>query len=168
MNPNQQIAIAYHEAGHAVIGRVLGLVCGDATLSSSEHDALGDAHVERRWRWREREYGAPKELAEAFCIALYAGAEAERVILGDANENLLVGDGVDQERATHALIDVGGVRGASYVCDDVWERHEARLRRKAKALVQQHRAVIERVAKALIEHGTLRADEIDKIVPIRA
>ena len=35
---------AYHEAAHAVIGRVLGLVCGEVTLASP--DGLGHAHVE--------------------------------------------------------------------------------------------------------------------------
>ena len=73
------------------------------------------------------------------------------------------GDGEDQARAAAALKDVG-VRGASYVGDDVWERYEANLRRKARTLVSQHRASIERVASALLERGTLQADEIDALV----
>jgi hypothetical protein len=109
---------AVHEAGHAVIGRVLGLVCGEITL--------------------ETPYGG----------------------LGHESD----GDGVDQSRATQALCDARGVRGASYVGDDVWEKYEAKLRRKAGALVQQHRLDIERVAQALIERGTLTNEEIDQLL----
>ena len=154
--------IAIHEAAHAVIGRGLGLVCGETSLTSP--DGLGHAHVERRWKWREREYGAPKQLADAFCIALYAAVEAERAILGVADPD---GDDEDQHRATRALCDVGGVRGASYVGDEVWERHEAKLRRKAASLVTQHRASIERVARVLIDRGRLEAAEIDALLAER-
>jgi len=115
MTSKQEIAVAacLHEAGHAVVGRVLGLVCGEVTLATP--DGLGHAHVEPRWRWREREYGAPKQLAEAFAVALYAGAESERVILGISEPD---GDGVDQERATGELARHVRVPGARFVGDD--------------------------------------------------
>jgi hypothetical protein len=95
-------------------------------------------------------------LADAFCIALYAGAEAERLIVGSEDG----GDSVDCERAT-ACLEMVGVRGAAFVKDDVWDRHVELLRRKAKSLVSLHRTRIERVGQALIERGRLSEDEIE-------
>ncbi|MFD1982644.1 hypothetical protein ACFSOZ_08140 [Mesorhizobium newzealandense] len=107
--------------------------------------------LDPRFHW-ERGDGAKRPIVEAFCIALYAGAEAERIILGTSD----VGESVDCERATACLAWLG-LRGASYVGDDVFDRHEARLRAKARLAVIQHRGAIERVAAALVEHLSLRA-----------
>jgi ATP-dependent Zn protease len=42
------ISIAYHEAGHAVRGRVLGLDCGSATIAPDD-DAAGHAITADPW-----------------------------------------------------------------------------------------------------------------------
>jgi ATP-dependent Zn protease len=152
-------ATAYHEAGHAVIGRVLGLVCGEVTVVPNIEDSVGHAHVENPIHRWERGDGSRTELADSFCISLYAGAEAEKTILGSND----VGDGPDCDRAT-ACLKIIGVRGAAFVGDDVWERHEDRLRQKAARLVRLHRHQIEIVAQALLECGTLQAEEIDALL----
>jgi hypothetical protein len=116
---------------------------------------VGHAHVECRWKLPSRDR-VRKALADAFCIALYAGAEAERVFFAIEPD----GDEIDRERATQALCKVG-VRGARFVGDEVWEKHEAKLRRKARILVQEERARIERVAQGLVKHKTLTSEEVD-------
>ncbi len=152
---------SYHEAGHAVIAPVLGLPCGKVTVVGADEDELGHAVVGDPIRTWERGDGPRRPLVEASCISLYAGAEAERVILGQRGD----GDGFDSDKAT-SLIKIIGVRGASYVGDDVWERYEARLRRRSNELVHLHQHRIERVAKALQERGTLEAEEVDAMLAI--
>jgi hypothetical protein len=51
------LATAIHEAGHAVIGRVLTLVCGRATIRT-DHDSAGHNMVEEPYactsHWEQR------------------------------------------------------------------------------------------------------------------
>jgi ATP-dependent Zn protease len=152
-------ATAVHEAGHAVIGRVLGMVCGEATIVPDNADEMGHAHPENPLHRWKRGDGSRKQLADDFCISLYAGAEAEKLILGGED----VGDGVDNERATHCLCALG-IPGAAFVGDDAWERYEDRLHQKAATLVRAHRSKIEIVAGALLQRGTLSSEEIDALV----
>ena len=154
-------ATAYHEAGHAVIARVLGLPCGRVTIVGADEDELGHAVVGDPIRTWERGDGPRRPLVEASCISLYAGVEAERVILGQQDS----GDDFDSDKAT-SLIKIIGVRGASYVGDDVWDRYEARLRRRSNELVRIHQRQIERVAKALQERGTLESEEVDAMLAV--
>ncbi len=100
-----------------------------------------------------------RKLAEAFCIALYAGAEAEHAFAPSEH----AGDDEDRERATEALKRVG-VPGAQYVGDEGWERREALLRRRANMLVRRYSSKIERVAAALLITGSLESDAVDAIV----
>jgi hypothetical protein len=152
-------AVAVHEAGHAVIGRVLGLACGEATIEpSTDSENLGYAVISNPLQHWERGEGPRRPLAEAFCISLYAGAEAERLIVGSNP----VGDGTDCERGTAAMNAVG-VRGASYVADDAYDRYEARLRGRATGLVRQYRRAIERVADALLS-GPLTNEKLTQLI----
>jgi hypothetical protein len=130
------------------------------TIEPDGDDHLGYSVMDDpRFSW-QRGDGAKRPIVEAFCIALYAGAEAEKFILGSVD----IGDGVDCDRAMNCLAWLG-LPGASYVGDDVFDRHEARLRAKARlAVIQQHRAAIERVAAALMEHGSLSADQVVALI----
>jgi hypothetical protein len=91
------------------------------------------------------------------------GAEAEKVFFG--NDERVVGDCTDQERATNCLKKVG-VPGAQYVQDDAWDRYEDRLRKRAAVLVRHNRHTIERVALALPDREELTAEEIDTLIGI--
>lgn len=150
---------AIHEAGHAVISRVLGLPCGEVTIESDDDQELGYAAVDDPGRDWQRGDGPRRPLIEASCVGLYAGAEAERIIVG----NTVAGDGPDCSKAT-SLISIVGVRGAVFVGDDVWERYEARLRSRSVALVKKHRWQIERVAHALTEQGTLTDEQVNELI----
>ena len=156
---NDERHTAHHEAGHAVIARVLGLSCGGASIISEEGHSRGHSVIDDpRFSW-QRGDGPKRQAADAFCVALYAGYESEFACIDDF-EN---GDHVDRERATGCLA-WAGVRGARFVGDDIWDRHERRLREKAGRLVKDHRLTIERVAAALIERRTLDAGEIDVLM----
>src|SRR6478672_11015359 len=121
MRKDLRYATAVHEAGHAVIGRILGLPCGTVTIEPSDDQELGHADVDDPGRVWQRGDGPRRPLIEKSCVCLYAGREAERIIAGSAE----VGDGPDCRKAT-SLISIIGVRGAAFVSDDVWDRYEAR------------------------------------------
>jgi cell division protease FtsH len=159
MDNRLRFATAVHEAGHAVIGRILGLPCGGATIESSNDGELGHADVDdpiREWR---RGDGSRRPLIEKSCVCLYAGAEAERIVNGTA----YVGDGPDCSKAT-SLISIIGVRGAAFVNDDVWDRYEAKLRSRSGILVAKHGTQIERIAEALMKQGALTSQQIDALM----
>ena len=127
-----------HEAGHAVIGRVLGLPCGAVTINPGDVNELGHAIVSDPIREWERGDGPRRPMMEASCVCLYAGGAAERIICGGADAH----NSADQSKV-RSLIEMLGVRAASFVGDDVWERYEA------------------------VYRGTLHADEIDELMRLR-
>ncbi len=151
-------ATAIHEAGHAVIGCVLGLLCGGATIIQDE-DSAGHAITNDPWAilsaWETR--GKYRETETAFrarIIAFMAGREAEIALLSSSQG----GDGDDQYQIA--------LMADAELCDDPedWARWEPRLRRQTRRLIAHHRDTIERVAEVLLEHGTLEPDEIDRLV----
>ena len=151
---------AVHEAAHAVIGRVLGIEAGEVTIRPTPDQSIGHSVLaDPRFDWRRCD-GTKAKAANSFVVALFAGAEAEHYLMHSQE----VGDGIDQERATACLAWAGAVRGASFVGDDHFDRHEANLRKKAAAPVRQHRSAIERVANALLERETLSGPEVDALI----
>lgn len=152
--------IAIHEAGHAVIGRVLTMACGGATivpddeLGSEGHAVIADVETTiRQWEMREkfRDYVSA---VRGRIIAIQAGHEAEAELLGRA-----AGDDEDDRICAAALIEDAGIAA------DREGRSLLRLREAARALVRRHRGAIERVAAALSERGALTGDEIDAMLP---
>jgi ATP-dependent Zn protease len=155
----QRRATAYHEAGHAVIGRVLALPCGRATIRPDyEEGVAGQALTEEPYtclrEWEKR--GKVRDAAAAWhgrIIVYMAGAEAEMELLGSE----AIGDGYD--RLQIALMAEEIPAGETF-----WERLEPRLRAMTRMLVRRHRVLIEQVAKALLARSTLSAKSLDKIV----
>jgi ATP-dependent Zn protease len=87
---------AVHEAGHAVIGRVLGMVCGHATIVPDD-DSLGHSIAADPWMiahaWEQR--GKYRDMSSVFrgrILGFMAGAEAEAEIL----HRTAIGDGDDR------------------------------------------------------------------------
>jgi hypothetical protein len=164
---------AVHEAGHAVVGRVLGLLCGPATIVPNEEETAGVAIVHDPWmtasHWDQKLYEhvmsggdgpAPKSRAyrsffRAAILARMAGAEAENVILGQCAG----GDG-DDEYWIAMVVDSGDAEFS----EAEWERSEPRMRRQVGCLIRRHRDKIENVATALLERCTLSAAEIDAVL----
>jgi len=149
-------ATSYHEAGHAVIGRVLGMTCGGATVVPNYEDLEAGhaiAHVERsisdwdargRWRWQS--------MFRARIMMLMAGRESEVEVFGK-DPDAEFGDASD-------LHEIGLTAEEA----DVDELRLERLRSKTRALVRRHRVAITAVAKALISKRTLSAEQIDQLV----
>jgi ATP-dependent Zn protease len=157
-----QHSTAIHEAGHAVIGRVVGLRCGGATIVPDHEEGWAgnaitlDPHIsiaewEARGRWRY------DSIIRARIIVMMAAREAEIECLGQH----CGGDGQDQsEIACH----IDEAKPSTVKSEADRDRFEERLRRQARRLVRRHRKVIELVAKALLKHRTLSARQIDTLV----
>ena len=149
-------ATAYHEAGHAVIGRALGLVCGHVTIvqdgDSSGHALIDDPYaIQYQWECR----GKFRDLGSVFrgrIIALQAGAEAEREF------------GFTPKGDFHDKAEIARMLDVRWLPEpDGTDRYEARLRSRARGLVRRHKAKIERVALALLKQGTLSPDEVEDL-----
>ncbi len=152
---------AYHEAGHAVIARVLGLSCGEVTIIADD-DSAGHAIIadpwKTAWNWENRDrFRHARQAFRGTIIARMAGAEAEREFFGQCR------GGDDDDRYEIALL--MDSRWTEIPADD-WGQYEVRLRAQTRRLVRRHRHTIEHVAKALQERGTLEAEEVDAMVAV--
>ena len=155
LNSPQHTAI--HEAGHAVIGRVLTLVCGKASILPDE-DSAGHSITADPWEctaaWERRgRVRADNAVWYGRIITYLAAAEAEAVILGSI---VVGGDGADryeiEEMSNEVECDAGQ-----------WNRIEARLRAMTRMLVRRHRDRIESVAEAFLAKKNLSATAIDRL-----
>jgi hypothetical protein len=161
---------AVHEAGHAVVGRVLGYPCGGATIiGNAAEGEVGYSVACDPWLassiWDARQMQAAalgkstkcrdvvRSAFRARILIFMAGAEAERELLGiDAQ-----GDG-DDRREIELTAQFGGAE-----LSDGWE---PRMRRQTRQLVRKHRSAIERVAHALIDKQTLAGTRLDRLVGV--
>jgi hypothetical protein len=157
--------VAVHKAGHATIGRVLNVLCGEASIADgiacgfdieqSPSGWLGTANIashketclewfyQSRWRGRRTAY-----IARA--IAFMAGAEAEIAILGD---NIPNGDGYDREGVAEVIVGAPG-----------WV--EARLRSWTRTLCRRYAEGIKAVADALLREGTLTDAQVRALIGV--
>lgn len=150
---------AYHEAGHAVIGRVLTLPCGMATIKPDHVEETAGLTITaepyaclHEWEKRGKVPDFPDEVFHARIMTYMAGAEAEAVLL----DRIAVGDADDRKQI--ALM-------AEELCySPPWEKLEPRLRGMTRMLVRRHRARVERVVKALLAETTLNGEQLDKLV----
>lgn len=149
---------AVHEASHAVIGRVLDLPCGEASIVP-DNDYLGYAEVHPPWVGWQRGYGRKAPVMEAFIVMSKSGAEAERQFIG--GEAIL--DWQDEDTVREAYRNFR-IKGRSYIGDEVEDAHEARMEERAERLVREYRIIIERVACALIKRRTLTGNDIDALM----
>ena len=80
--------IAVHEAGHTVVGRALGMTCGDASIirdpeeGEEGHSICADPYTVQ-WDWEQRgKFRLPRSVFVGRILTFMAGAEAERELLG--------------------------------------------------------------------------------------
>lgn len=148
---------AIHEAGHAVIGRVLGMVCGHATIAP-DADSAGHHFIADPWMTYEQWDSAGKyrdltSVLRGRIVAFMAGVVAERELLGRDSG----GDGDDQRQIAWMSEELPGSKVQQL-------KQVSRLQKSAVHLVRRHEATIREVANALMEEETLPATKIDDIV----
>ena len=149
-------SIAVHEAAHAVIGRVLGMVCGGASIVP-DNDFYGHAIAEDpyaiMWNWEQQgKFRMPDSVFLGCIITFMAGAEAEVELAGASPE--LICDGDDRGQIARMFDET--------VLDE--DENEERLRRHTRSLIRRHRVKIEAVAEALLAQKTLYGSELDDLI----
>jgi len=159
----ERLHTAYHEAGHAVIGRILTLTCGSATIVANEEDGeaghgiIADPYVtDDAWQ-RRGKYRQFDSVLIGRILTYMAGAEAAE-FMGHSQG----GDGDDRRQIAHAMDNLS--RSMSH---ERWDRFERRMRAMTRTLVRRHRERIERVAQALLDRHTLSSEEIGKLVDLK-
>lgn len=168
MDQNSELRrhVAVHEAGHAVIARVLNVPCGDASIADgiacgfdieqSPSGWLGTANIASHeatcgaWIYQGRWRGRHRTAYIARAIAFMAGAEAEVAILGD---NVPDGDGRDREGVAEIIVDTPG-----------WV--EPRLRSWTRTLCRRYAQRIKAVADALLREGTLTDEQVRALIGV--
>jgi len=165
----QRKATAYHEAGHAVIGRVLNLSCGGATIIPDYEDGSAGHSIIKDPMYTYGEWGSIifakvergieiikyRDVRSAFLgtiMARMAGNEVEIELLGRSQG----GDDYDRRE-----IEMMAASDYAELSDEEWRRYEPRMRRQVKRLIRKHRVAIERVAAALLERDELEDNDID-------
>jgi hypothetical protein len=145
---------AIHEAGHAVIGLLVGEQIAEVTIEPGEDEALSGYCLRSH-------YG---ETLVGEILSLMAGWAAEVEILGEYT----VGSD-ETDRNTIAKLVAGGrkcglIVPANFSGEDPEPTYEARLEARARRLCRRHAEAITAVAKELLARGRLMGDEIAAIL----
>lgn len=157
---NDEFATAVHEAGHAIIGRVMAQKCGDISVVPDHEEMTAGYAItadpmdtvsawDQAGRWREH-----RSIVIGRIIALMSGRHAEEELCGACEG----GDGGDQNEIS-AMIDDGAWR----VRQDMSESAQAlltRLERFSRVTVHRHRGAISDLAGELIKRKHMTADEL--------
>lgn len=148
---------ALHEAAHAVVGRAVGLGCGNVGLVA-DSTRVGFAETERPWLGWRRGDGSKNALIEAYIVTAFAGAAAERHAFGASDG----GEWQDEDTVWDAMKHLR-IKGCAYVGDEAWDKRSDHLRRRSARLVARFWPTIAKVADALIQRRTLDGDQIDAL-----
>jgi cell division protease FtsH len=172
MPPETRWRTAIHEAGHAIVGRVLGY---GAIVHLSLHDGGGEAQF-------ELDGSATLPQLEAVLAMLLAGGVAEEIELGAACIGSGSGPGSDLAQATTIALDIElrfglGKLGPFYVepsdshlflVNGLLEAVADRLRsarNRSHAVLEARSTELHAIASELAEAGYLSIVDIDRIMP---
>jgi hypothetical protein len=178
--------ICVHEAGHALVGTVLGIgdVAAIVVARQAGHRDPSTGHVE----WRRQVVRNSTLLAYRNEIAmLLAGRAAEKAVLDDMYVGSGGVEGSDLHRASDIatfLVGGHGVGGLGYVdvsrsrdleqlrrADPILRRRVERLLAeelaRAQVIIRERRADVMRVAGALMEQEVLSGEKVAKLLPGR-
>jgi hypothetical protein len=149
--------IAFHEAGHAVIARVLAIPSRGAWLhDDGGHVAMGELLTTALTWLKHGKRRHPRAAYHADIIATMAGAEAERELLGALHPRM--NDASDRAQIEAAAEHLDLADSLS------WDFYERWFRNKTQTLVRRHWARIQRVAAALLVQKTLNEKELDCLI----
>ncbi len=191
MSEDDKRLTAYHEAGHAIVGRLV-----------PEHDPVHKVSIIPRGRalgvtlfLPERDHlSASRQRLESMISSLYGGRVAEEIVFG--RDAVTTGASNDIERATqlardmvtrYGLSDAMGplcyeeeegevflgrsVTQRQTVSDETAKRIDAEVRAiidrnyaRARDILTEHRDVLDRMAEALVLHETISSEQIDALM----
>src|SRR5205085_1126369 len=164
MTEDRVWATAIHEAGHAVIGRVLGYPCGKTTIEpgdgylgysvSSKPEKAVDA-----WRRAGKSHRTTRTALRARIMVEMAGRDAEEECLGFC---AVAHSDSDQFRVAGMIVDLIGVGDVTHLLRG--ERFQQRMRKATRWLVHRHRRKIEALASALIKHRVMTDSQIRSVI----
>ena len=155
---------AIHEAGHAVTGRMLSLVCGTASIVHGETTMTCGFSVtepplviEDAWftRGKHRGVRATLSILHGQIMTNMAGREAEIIAFGEQD----VGADRDDMLEIDRLANYAG--GTATIFSHA---HLERLRLKVRPLLRRHWHEVVAVAEALLIKKTLTGPQIDAII----
>lgn len=167
--------VAYHEAGHALVGTMLGQEATKVTIQPSSSGAGGFTI------FNPSKLGmySKKELEERV-MALYAGRVSEELLVGPAN--ITTGASNDIERATAivksivsqygmcsgdnapTILDYSQVDGSEKFIMEAMNELARSLYKRTKDLLEENRNKLDKMASELLDKETLSGDEIMAIV----
>ncbi|MEE4251652.1 MAG: ATP-dependent zinc metalloprotease FtsH [Alcanivoracaceae bacterium] len=191
MNEKEKLNTAYHEAGHAIVGRLV-----------PEHDPVYKVSIIPRGRAlgvtmylpEEDKYSQSKRALESMICSLFGGRIAEELTLGF--DGVTTGASNDIERATkmaRAMVTKWGlseklgplayeedegevflgksVTQRKHVSEQTAEEIDREVRSiidmcygRAKKILQENRDKLEAMAQALMQYETIDADQIEDIM----
>ncbi|WP_091387060.1 ATP-dependent zinc metalloprotease FtsH [Microbulbifer marinus] len=189
MNEKEKVNTAYHEAGHAIIGRLV-----------PEHDPVHKVTIIPRGRAlgvtqflpEEDKYSLSKRAIESQLCSLFGGRIAEEMTLG--LDGVTTGASNDIERATelarnmvtkwglseklgplHYGEDESGQPGqGNPVSGNTSNEIDTEVRRiidscydRARQLLEENRDILEAMKDALMEYETLDAEQVDDLMARR-
>ena len=188
LSAEEKRAVAYHEAGHALVAAGLGKL---AAIQKVSVVARGRGIGHLAMLAEERSVMRRSDLEAGIAIAM-AGVAVEEVVFGEAS----TGCEQDVERATHAARDLAGryglsprigrVRvlaqdrevflgrdylGARDVSQPTLEELDSEVRRivdeqfeVARGLIVAHRPALDELAQQLMERETLQGTELEELL----
>jgi len=153
-------AIAYHEAGHVVVGHMLGLQLLDTDLETDGEGGRGHTHFAHPGSWFQPRRGSlsarDNDLIERVLTTFMAGLAAESR-LGHADPD---GSGYDLDQSMREWV--------SYIADTTDERRSAQdaFVDRAASIIERPQvwSAIEAVASSLLRQGRLDGSAAAQIV----
>ena len=158
MEETEEKLLAYHDAGHAIAGHVLGLTVERLSIVPDEHYAgLADVPIDL-----DLAHGSPDESNDYLrrhLVCFLAGAVAEEILTGEPVElgprSTYRGD---WNGAADCVVELAGkdVKRQAAEGEDAF--------RKTRAILRENWSVVATLAEALIEHRELTREQVLAIV----
>lgn len=165
--------VAWHEAGHALVGKILGLDVTKVTIQSTTTGAGGVT------------FTMPKKMGlesitdlEIQVKQLYAGRCAEYLLYNDWNK-ITTGASNDIEKATQILYNLIAVYGMTNTYDmlnlnilrisnekilEECQKIAAKLKNETIELLTKNRMILEEIVEELLDKETIYGIQLDKII----
>jgi ATP-dependent Zn protease len=146
---------AYHEAGHAVMGCILGRTPQRVTIIPDGSGAVGKVESEADWPASAKRYldASPEkqDYVKKRVLIELSGSIAHA--LHNPNREPDLGDAEDTRWARAMIIE-------NVSWDDDHEGYLEQCREEAQSLLRQHWPWVEAVAQALIKHKTRDGEQL--------